>query len=65
MGTAGCRVLDEQGDLDPVSDAARTTGFPASAHLLGQPAAALVLAGHAAAVLLIGAVMLRRCAIIA
>jgi hypothetical protein len=42
------------------SVATRTTGFPASGHLLGQPAAALVLAGYAAAALLIGAVMLRR-----
>jgi ABC-2 type transport system permease protein len=42
------------------SAATRTTGFPASAHLLGQGAAALVLAGYATAVLLAGAALLRR-----
>jgi ABC-2 type transport system permease protein len=40
--------------------ATRTTGFPATAHLLGQPAAALVLAGYAVVVLLAGATLLRR-----
>ena len=40
--------------------ATRTTGFPASAHLLGQPAAALILAGYATAALLAGAALLRR-----
>lgn len=38
----------------------RTTGFPASTHLLGQPAAALTLAGYAIAALLAGAALLRR-----
>ena len=38
----------------------RTTGFPASAHLLGQPGAALILAGYATAALLAGAALLRR-----
>jgi ABC-2 type transport system permease protein len=42
------------------SAATRTTGFPASAHLLGQGAAALVLAGYATAILLAGAALLRR-----
>ncbi len=38
----------------------RTTGFPASAHLLGQPGAALILTGYATAALLAGAALLRR-----
>jgi ABC-2 type transport system permease protein len=38
----------------------RTTGFPASAHLLRQPGAALILAGYAVAALLAGAALRRR-----
>ena len=40
--------------------ATRTTGFPASAHLLGQSAAALILGGYATSALLAGAALLRR-----